>query len=137
MTIRNFRKVDVIKKFVVLLCLLAGSAAAQSTSDTVVRFTGFLGDLRFPAADVRADLMGADPDARQIAIAMTETATASFAAFTATHVGQTVSFFVCGQQMQSITVQAPISSGFAITDPIPLDRAIAIVAALNGQGDCP
>ncbi len=117
--------------------MVAGSATAQSTSDTVVRFTGFLGDLRFPAADVRADLMGADPDARQIAIAMNEAATASFAAFTTTHINQTVSFFVCGEQMQSITVQAPINSGFAITDPIPLDRATAVVAALNGQGDCP
>lgn len=102
-----------------------------------MRFTGFLGDLRFQAADVRADLMGSDPDTRQIAIAMTETATASFAAFTATHVNQTVSFFVCGQQMQSITIQAPINSGFALGDPIPLDRATAVVAALNGQGDCP
>jgi len=117
--------------------MLAGSATAQSSSDIVVRFTGFLGNLRLPAADVRADLMGTDPDVRQIAIAMNETAAASFAAFTATHINQPVSFFVCGDEMQKITIQERIDTGFALTDPIPLDRAVAIVAALNGQGDCP
>jgi hypothetical protein len=68
---------------------------------------------------------------------MNEVATASCAAFTATHVNQTVSFFVCGEEMQKVTVQAPINTGFALTRPIPLDRATAMVAALNGQGDCP
>jgi preprotein translocase subunit SecD len=110
---------------------------AQSASETVVRFTGFLGNLQLTAADVRADLVGDDPDTRQIAIAMNETASAAFAQFTTTHVNQTVSFFVCDQPMQAITVQAPIGNGFALSDPIALDSAIEIVAALNGQGVCP
>ena len=117
--------------------MLAGPVFAQTATEHVVRFTGFLGDLRLSAKDVRADLMGDDPDSRQIAIAMDETAAAAFASFTTTHVNQSVSFFVCGEQMEAVTVQAPIETGFALTGPLPLERATAMVAALNGLQDCP
>ena len=120
-----------------VLGLLAGPAIAQANAETVVRVTGFLGDLRFSAADVRADLMGTDPATRQIAIAMNEDATAAFTLFTTTHVNQSVTLFICGQQIQPVTVQAPIDSGFVLSDAIPLDIATAMVAALNGEGDCP
>ncbi len=117
--------------------MLASPAAAQTSEDFVVRFTGFLGDLRLVPADVRADLMAANDETAQIAIAMNEEATASFALFTKTHVNQSVTYFVCGQQFQSITMQAPIDTGFVLTDALPLDRATAMVDALNGLGDCP
>ncbi len=102
-----------------------------------MRFVGFLGDLRFTAEDIRADLSGPQGDTRRVAIAMNEAATAAFTQFTTVHVNQSVSFFVCGEQMQSVTVQAPISSGFALSDAMPLARAEDIVAALNGEAECP
>ena len=102
-----------------------------------MRFTGFLGNLQFTADDLRADLVGTDGDTRQIAIAMDETAAASFAQFTRVHLNQSVSFFVCGEPMQSVTVEAPIETGFALSDPIDADIAEEIVDAMNGQGTCP
>ena len=117
--------------------MLASPAAAQTSQDYLVRFTGFLGDLRFYAPDVRADLSGMTDGTARVAIAMNEEATAAFARFTRTHVNQSVAYFVCGEQFQSITVQAPIENGFALTDAMPLERARAMVDALNGLGNCP
>ena len=87
--------------------------------------------------DVRAGLSGETEETAQVAIAMDEEATAAFALFTRTHVNQSVTFSVCGQSFENIAVQAPIDTGFAITQPIPLDRAVAMVDALNGLGECP
>lgn len=137
MKINSSRKDETIKKLVALLCILSGPTFAQSTEDTVVRFTGFLGDLRLTQEDVRAGLSGEDPEMRQIAIAMNEDATVNFARFTTTHVNQSVTFSVCGVPMQSIVVQVPIESGFALTDALPIEQAEALVAALNGLADCP
>ncbi len=96
-----------------------------------------MGDLRLTVTDVRAGLVGLDPDTRQVGVAMNETAAATFMMFTTTHINQTVTFSVCGQAMETISVQAPIETGFALSDPMDLDRATEMVAALNGQGECP
>lgn len=136
-TIRSFREDEAIKKLVALLCVLAGPAAAQSEEETLVRFVGFLGDLRLTVDDVRADLVGADTDAPRVGIVMEGDASAAFELFTTTHVNQTVTFFVCGEQMKSVSVRAPIDSGYALSDTMPLDRARSVVAALNGEGTCP
>jgi preprotein translocase subunit SecD len=96
-----------------------------------------LGNLQFTVADVRADLAIGEDDTARINIAMNETATAAFALFTKTHVNQSVAFFVCGQQMESVVVQAPIDSGYAVTGPLPVDVATEMVTALNDQGPCP
>lgn len=87
--------------------------------------------------DVRADLVGSDDDTRQIAIAMGEEATQAFTQFTTTHVNQSVNLFVCSEQVLSVTIQAPIDTGFAITGPIDADLAIEMVDALNGLQECP
>jgi hypothetical protein len=110
---------------------------AQANAEEVVRFTGFLGDLRFTASEVRADLVGSDSDLRQVAIAMEGTAADQFALFTATHVNQTVNLFVCGQPVLTARLQAQVLDGFAISDPIDLDLATEMVDALNGLQDCP
>ena len=117
--------------------LLTGPVFAQDTPETLVRFTGFLGDLRMTAEDVRADLSGEKGETRQIAIAMDAEATEAFTRFTTTHVNQSVTFFVCDQEVLTTTVQAPIDTGFALTGPLPIDTATAMVDALNGLGDCP
>ncbi len=116
--------------------MLAGPAAAQSEAETLVRFVGFLGDLRLTVDDVRAQIYETDGDPR-VAIAMNEDATAAFTQFTSMHVNQTVTFFVCGEQMESVTIQAPIDTGFAQSDPMSERRANQVVAAMNGEGDCP
>lgn len=126
-----------IKKIVALVCIMASPATAQSNEEIVVQFTGFLGNLRLTADDVRADLVGSDPDMPQIAIAMEEEAAAAFGRFTTTHVNRSVSFYVCGEQMMSVTFEAPVDNGFAISDAMPKRRATAMVAALNGQRACP
>ena len=117
--------------------MLAGPAAAQSQSETLVQFVGFLGDLRLTVDDVRAELVGGETETPRVGIAMEAEPTAAFALFTTTHVNQTVTFFVCGEQMESVSISAPIDSGFALSDPMPLARATAVVAALNGEGNCP
>lgn len=103
----------------------------------MVRFTGFLGDLRLGADEVRADTVGDEGDTRQVAIVMNEEATAQFALFTRTHVNQSVSMFVCGLPVETSTVQAPIETGYAITGPIESGLAAQMVDALNGLQDCP
>lgn len=119
------------------MALLAPPAAAQTSQDYLVRFTGFLGDLRLFQPDLRAGLSGETDETAQVAIAMNEEATAAFALFTRTHVNQSVTFTVCGQAFENIAVQAPIETGFAITQAMPLERAQEMVDALNGLGDCP
>lgn len=126
-----------MKKLCVLICLLTAPAFAQNNGTEVVRFTGFLGNLQLTAADVRADLMGSDRNTRQIAIAMNDTATAAFAGFTKRHLNQTMTMFVCGEEVLRVTVQAQIDAGFAVTGPLPIGRATAMADALNGLGDCP
>lgn len=126
-----------MKKLCALICLLTAPAFAQTNDDVVVRFTGFLGNLQLTSADVRADLMGADSNTRQIAVAMNEGATAAFAGFTKRHLNQTMTMFVCGEEVLNVTVQAQIDTGFALTGPLPTRRATAMANALNGLGECP
>ncbi|WP_131802548.1 SecDF P1 head subdomain-containing protein [Yoonia litorea] len=117
--------------------MMASPAIAQSNAETVVRFTGFLGDLRFSAEQLRAELDNATDDTAQVAIALDEDASAAFALFTRTHLNQPVTMFVCGETAAAPTITAEITSGFAITDPIERDRAAEIVDALNGLQPCP
>lgn len=131
------REEKTIKKFVFIFCMLAGPVSAQAAADTLVRFTGFLGNLQFTADDLRADLVTSGDDMARVAIKMDDDAAGAFLRFTTTHVNREVTFFVCGQQMQSVTVQAPIETGSALSDMMPLERAQDIVSALNGEGVCP
>jgi preprotein translocase subunit SecD len=96
-----------------------------------------LGDLRFTVEDVRAGLSGDGEDMRQISIVMNETAAQAFQLFSTTHTNQNVNMFVCGEQVLSATMQAPVVDGFALTGPIEIDRASQMVAALNGEDQCP
>jgi len=133
----SFKEDSAIKKLLIFICMLAGPAMAQSANETVVRFTGFLGNLQFTVQDVRADLVDANDDVARVAIKMNEEATSEFFRFTTTHVGQSVVFSVCGEQMERLTVAAPIDTGFALTDVMDLDRAEEIVTAFNDEGPCP
>ena len=117
--------------------MLAGPALAQATPDYVVRFTGFLGDLRFPADQTRAQLIAEDDETARVAVALVDESIGAFTLFTRTHVNNSVNMYICGQQVATTTVQAPVDSGFAQSDPLPLETAQAMVDALNGLGECP
>lgn len=136
-TINSSREDYKIKKLATALFVLASPAIAQSNAQDAVRFTGFLGNLQFDAADVRADLVGAGEDMRQIAIVMDEEAAAAFAMFTRTHLNQSIVMYVCGQTVVTTTVTVPIETGYAISGPVALDLATDMVDALNGLRDCP
>lgn len=125
------------KSLIFVACLLGAPLTAQSAGETLVQFTGFLGNLQFTADDLRADLSGPEGDTRQIAIAMNDEATQAYTLFTRTHVNQTVTFAVCGQAMETIRVTEPDTSGFALSDPMDADRAAQIVDVINGIGECP
>lgn len=119
------------------IALLAGPAYAQSGEDYVVRFTGFLGDLRFGSDDLRAELSGEEGETAQVAVALDTDATASFAQFSRTHLNQTVTMFICGVEVARPSISAEITSGFAISDPLNRVLALVMVDALNGLGACP
>ena len=126
-----------MKKLCAVICFIAAPTWAQVNPNEIVRFTGFLGNLQLSAADVRADVMDAEDDTSQIAIAMNEDTTAAFFGFTKRHLNQTVTMFVCGEEVLSATLQATVDTGFAMTGPLPDDRAAAMADALNGLGECP
>lgn len=117
--------------------MLAQPAFAQSGEDYVVRFTGFLGDLRFPAEQLRAQLVAQDDDLARVAVALNEDATGAFTMFTRTHVNNTITMYICGQQVATATVMAPVETGFSQSEPIDAEVAAQMVDALNGLGTCP
>ena len=119
------------------MLLMASPAFAQSGEDYVVRFTGFLGDLRFAAEDLRAELSGDEGETASVAVALDADASAAFAQFSRTHLNQSVTMYICGVQVASPSISAEITSGFAISDPIERGLAVAMVDALNGLQDCP
>jgi hypothetical protein len=126
-----------MKKLLLATVMMASPVVAQSNQDFVVRFTGFLGDLRFPAEQMRADFVEIDDDTGRVAFALDEAGTASFAQFTRLHVNQPVTMFICGLQVASPVFTAEIDSGFYTSDAVDSDLAREMVEALNGLGECP
>lgn len=117
--------------------MMASPAVAQSGEDYVVRFTGFLGDLRFSSEELRAELSGIEEDTAEVAVALDTDATAAFAQFTRTHLNQTVTMYICGFEVARPSITAQITSGFALSNPIERDLAADMVEAINGLQDCP
>lgn len=72
----------------------------------------------------------------RVGIAMEADATADFTLFSTTRVNQAVTFFACGEQIESVSVSAPIDSGCAVSDPLSPGRAADVAAALIGESDC-
>jgi preprotein translocase subunit SecD len=126
-----------MKRLLLVMLMMASPVVAQSNQDYVVRFTGFLGDLRFPAEQMRADFVAVDDDTGRVAFALDEAGTASFAQFTRLHVNQPVTMFICGAQVASPLFSGEIENGFYTSDAIERDLAQEMVDALNGLGECP
>lgn len=132
---RSLKRLTVV--CVALLSTGISSAWAQTNDDYVVRFTGFLGDLRVSVGDLRAGLAENNDETSKVSVVLNEEAAAQYLLFTRTHVNQSVNMFICGQQVLTTTITEPVTSGSALSGEVDLDTATQMVDALNGLGECP
>jgi hypothetical protein len=110
--------------------------AEDGDDDAILRFSSASGSLALSATEITRAKAWFDNGVAGINLRLSDAAAGEFGALTGRSVGGVVTLSVCGDDLMSATVQAPIASGAIGVTTVGFGTAVWYARVLEGEIGC-